>query len=297
MKRSLYDILGVDPDSDARTIKSAFRRLAKQYHPDVNPAPDAEERFKRILAAFKVLSDPERRSKYDEGGYAGQHSPRGGYGQDSEGFDEDMGSIFADVFDGRSPMDTSHMQDFGGFDTSIGDGTDLSASVTIDFVTAVRGATRNVTLPGRSFEIEIPPGIEDGQTLRFEARGAPAPGIDGRSGDLLVTVEVEPHPLLSRDGLDLLIDLPITMAEAIKGAKVRLPTPHGDFDVTTPSGVDSGRRLRLEGLGIRTGTQRGDLYAVVRIRTPDRDDDAVREAVETLEDAYSVPVRRDLSID
>jgi DnaJ-class molecular chaperone len=297
LKRSLYDILGVAPDSDARTIKSAFRRLAKQYHPDVNPEPDAEERFKRILAAFKVLSDPERRAKYDQGGYSGQRTPGGSHAQDSEGFDEDMGSIFADVFGGRSPMDTSHMQDFGGFDTSIDDGTDLSASVTIDFVTSVRGATRTVTLPGRAFEIDIPPGIEDGQTLRFEGRGAPAPATEGRDGDLLVTVEVEPHELLRRDGLDLLIDLPITMAEAIKGAKIRLPTPHGDFDVTTPAGVDSGRRLRLEGLGIRTGAQRGDLYAIVRIRTPDRDDDAVREAVETLENAYSVHVRRDLSID
>ena len=297
MKRSLYDILDVEPDADARAIKSAFRRLAKKYHPDVNPAPDAEERFKRILAAFKVLSDPDRRAKYDEGGYGGQRAPRGGYKPDSEGFDDDLGSIFADVFGGRSPMDTSHMQDFGGFDTSIEDGTDLTASITIGFVTAVRGATRTVTLPGREFTVELPPGIEDGQTLRFEGRGAPAPGVDGRDGDLLVTVDVEPHELLRRDGLDLLIDLPITMAEAIKVAKIRLPTPHGEFDVTTPAGVDSGRRLRLEGLGIRTADARGDLYAVVRIRTPDQDNDTVREAVEALEDAYSVPVRRDLSIE
>ncbi len=297
MKRSLYDILGVDPDSDARSIKSAFRRLAKQYHPDVNSEPDAEERFKRILAAFKILSDPERRQKYDRGGYGGQRPPHGDDRPDSEGFDEDMGSIFADVFGGRSPMDTSHMQDFGGFDTSIDDGTDLSATISIDFVTSVRGTTRTITLPGRELEVEIPPGVEDGQTLRFVGRGAPAPGTDGRAGNLLVTVEVRPHALLRREGLDILLDLPITMAEAIKGAKIRLPTPHGDFDVTTPAGVDSGRRLRLEGLGIRTAEARGDLYAVVRIRTPDQDDDAVRDAVETLEQAYSVPVRRDLSID
>jgi DnaJ-class molecular chaperone len=296
MKRSLYQILGVDPDADRRTIKSAFRRLAKQYHPDVNPDPGAEERFKRILAAFKVLSDPERREKYDEGGYnARAHRP--GYATESDAFDEDMGSIFADVFGGRSPMDTSHMQDFGGFDTSIDDGTNLDAEIAIDFVTAVRGSTQTVHLPGRELQIDVPPGIEDGQVLRFEGRGAPAPGVDGQPGDLLVTVEVEPHELFRRDGLDLLLDLPITMAEAIKGARIRLPTPHGDYDVTIPEGVDSGRRLRLEGLGIRTAAERGDLFVIVRIRTPDRDDEDVRSAVETLEKAYSIPVRRDLSIE
>ena len=301
---SLYDILGVDSDADLRTIKSAFRSLAKETHPDLNPDdPDAEEQFKRVLAAFRVLSDSEKRRRYDKYGYDGlrsgfdpteESSSRRDHGSDE---DDDVGSVFSDIFDGRSPMDTSHMKDFGGFNIDIDSGRDLTADITIDFLTSVRGGAATVELPGETVEIDIPAGIEDGDTLVFKGEGAPATGVGGDPGDLRVGVTVDEHPVLSRDGLDLLLDVPVTMSEAIRGATIRLPTPHGEYDVTIPSGVDSGRKLRLEGLGIRTRTRTGDLFAVVRIHTPDQIDDTVREAADTLDDSYTVPVRRDLIIE
>lgn len=293
-------------DADQRAIKRAYRRLAREHHPDLNPEDDeAEERFKRLLAAFHVLSDPESRKLYDEFGFEGlkrdfdpkQARRRQRAKRRSDGRTEGDADLFADIFDGRSPLDTSHMRDFGGFDTSLERGRDLEADVTIDFLTAVRGGRATVRLPRDRVTVEVPEGTLDGDSVSYEGLGAEPVTDTGIPGDLKVTFRVDDHPRLRRDGLDLSLDVPVTVAEAINGADIEVPTPHGDLEVSVPAGVHTGSRLRLAGRGIRRGSDRGDFYAVVQVYTPDYVDDEIARAADILERGYSEPVRADLRLD
>lgn len=272
------------------------------------------------MAAYRILSDSKTRKLYDRYGFEGlqsdfdpnQHDPNQGdthhsrrarqrrsrqYARQRAAADE----IFADIFNGRSPFDTSHMRDFGGFDASFeqGDGEHgqhLSADLTIDFLTAVRGGPATVRLPHQDLAIDIPEGAEDGDVLELRGQGGEPSSQTGIPGDLTINLHVRPHALLRRDGLDLFIDLPITFAEAVKGATVTVPTPHGDFDVDVPSGVHTGTKLRLAGQGVRRQGQQGDFFAIVQVYTPDFVDEEIEAAAETMERGYSEDVRKDLKL-
>lgn len=322
MERDLYDILGVSKNADIKEIKKAYRKIARDNHPDLNPDDEAaEERFKEASTAFEVLSDSEKRELYDEFGLDGlregfdpeqarqykrwqQQAGRGGfrgYGGGGGGEFRDSASfqdIFGSVFGGRSPFDTSDYSDFGGFYTGPMKGADLEAKLTLDFMTAVKGGELEIRVAGRSIKVRIPPGAADGDKLRLKGKGRPAPpqAPKGKAGDLLLSIEVTPHPHLDREGLDLLLEFPVTIREAVEGAKLPVPTPHGEFKVTIPSGVDSGAKLRLKGQGVHRGSRKGDFFVVIQIKSPDRIDDDVLDLVEKLDASYTDDVRKDLEI-
>src|SRR5690554_3918238 len=285
MHTELYEILGVSPDADDDVIKSEYRKLARKYHPDTNPGnADAEETFKKVTGAFEVLKDPEKRKRYDEFGLDGlregfdpaaarqyaRWQTQGGGGQQyrqrtSPGASGSFHDIFGDIFGGRSPFDTSDYSNFGGFQAPMR-GADISARLEIDFMTAVRGDQIEFSVQGRSLKVRIPTGADDGERLRLKGQGNPAPETSqgrGAAGDLILELGVRPHPLLRREGLHLYLDFPITMTEAILGARLTVPTPNGEFTVTIPEGVHSGARLRLKGQGIERDGKKGNFFVEI----------------------------------
>ena len=325
MEEDFYKVLGVARTSDDATIKKAYRKIARENHPDLNPDnPEAEERFKRASVAFEVLSDPDKRKLYDEFGAAGlregfdaeqarqyqrwQSRGHGGSGPgagpqqfywSSGGPDANFENIFGSVFGGRSPFDTSDYSNFGGFYTGPLKGQDIEASLTLDFMTAIKGGELDLRLDGRQIKVRIPAGAADQDKLRLKGKGGPAPPDapkGSKAGDLLLNLQVTPHPLLTREGLNLYLDVPVTVSEAVLGAKISVPTPHGDYVVTIPAGVHSGAKLRLKDKGVQRGKKSGDFYAVVQIHAPDLATEEVKEAAQTLDAGYSRPVRGDLKL-
>lgn len=317
MEQDLYRVLGVGKSADEKEIKKAYRKIARENHPDLNPNDSAaEERFKEASVAFEVLGDADKRKLYDEFGIDGlrdgfdpkqarQHKQwasggGGGFrgrGQQWSPSDPAFQDLFGSIFGGRSPYDTSDMRDFGGFYTGPTKGRDLSAPLTLDFMTAVQGGELELRVMGKSIKVRIPAGAASGDTLRLKGKGGPTP--DGapkgaKRGDLMLEIKVDSHEFLDRQGLDLYLDLPVTVSEAVLGAKVSVPTPHGDFVVSIPAGVHSGARLRLKGKGVKRGKKQGDFYVVVQIHTPDTVTDEVREAAEALDAGYAEPVREHL---
>jgi len=304
----LYDILGVSRDADADEIKRAFRRLAREYHPDRNPDdPQAEARFKEALAAFEILSDPEQRRTYDRDGLdevdaaakAGVEIGDSTPDNRSPWFDTDgnVGDVFADVLDGDSPFDISHLRDVGEFsgtskeersrESSQGP-NDRAATVEVDFLDAVLGREVDLEVEEARYRVQLKSGTRSGDRLRLSDGDGP--------GDLLLDVEVRDHPHLRREGRNLYLDIPVTFAEAVEGATIRVPTPEGDVRVELPRGVDSGVQLRLADRGVERDGDRGDLYAVVQIVSPDAVDGDVEEVVDRLEDGYTRDVRDDLEL-
>lgn len=321
MEEDLYSILGVSRGADTDEIKRAYRQMARKYHPDVNPDdPEAEEKFKKASAAFEVLGDPEKREIYDEFGLEGlregfdpeqarqykqwqQASPGGGFGPGGQrvyrgGAEASFQDLFGEIFGGRSPFDTSDFTDFGGFQTPV-KGRDITASLELDFVRAIEGGEMQLAVQGRSqpMKVRVPPGVRDGERLRLRGKGGPPPQTphgEGEPGDLFLEISVEPHPRVRREGLDLYMDVPITIPEAVRGTRVNVPTPWGEYAVTIPEGVDSGSKLRLKGQGVRRGGEQGDFYVVVQINSPGNVDESVRRALEQIDDAYEQEVRADL---
>ncbi|QDG51770.1 hypothetical protein FIV42_13735 [Persicimonas caeni] len=193
------------------------------------------------------------------------------------------------------------MRDFGGFDASVDpqgaeQGQHLSADLTVDFLTAVRGGPATVRLPHHALDIDIPEGAQDGDVLELRGQGGEPPSQTGVPGDLTINLHVRPHELLRRNGLDLYMDLPITFAEAVKGAAVTVPTPRGEYEVNVPSGVHTGTKLRLAGQGVRRQGKEGDFFAVVQVYTPDFVDEEIEKAAEKMERGYSEDVRKDLKL-
>jgi DnaJ-class molecular chaperone len=268
-----YEVLGVQKSDSDAAIRSAYRRLAKRHHPDVNPGkPEAAERFKEISVAYDLLSDKEKRARYDRGEIdaAGNEVPpqRPFYRDFGDaagrekyrahaGFDpEDLESIFGQAFGARGGR-------AGGRTFSMR-GQDAQYQLTLDFLDAVNGATRRITLPdGRTLDVRIPAGVRDGQVIRLKGQGMPGIG-DGAPGDALVEVTVAPHPLFRREGDDIIVELPVTLQEAVLGTTLEVPTIKGPVRLTIPPNSGRGTRLRLRGRGIEgRGHQFVELHPVL----------------------------------
>ena len=319
-ERDLYDILGVPRGASADQIKKAYRKLAKKYHPDVNPNNKAaEEKFKEVTAAADVLGDPKKRALYDEFGADSLRSgfdaakadayrqwksqgasPGGGVPFDFGDFREvrvgeagtyDYGSIFEDLFGGARGGRAR-----GRRRAVPEQGAHAEAELEVDLRDAVTGAERDVRLDGKTLRVKIPPGVSDGSSIRLSGQGGPG-AHGGGAGDLYLRVKLREHPWVHRDGKDLSLDLPVTVPEAVLGAEVTLPTFEGPVRLRVPAGAQSGTRLRLRGKGLpdlRAG-ERGDLYAVVKIVLPERSA-GLEKAAKGLEHLYKGDPRADITL-
>lgn len=283
MAASPYEVLGVKKDASQKEIQRAYRQRAKEFHPDLHPGdPNAELKFKELTAAYELIGDADKRKRFDAGEIdaSGQETPKRSYYRDfagaeaaanpyrsSAGFSdiEDMDDILGSMFGGRSFRSR---------------GSDIRYRLPVDFLDAVNGGTKRVTLAdGSSIEVTIPPGTRDGQVLRLRGKGSAGVG-DGPSGDALVEISVRPHPFFTRDGDDLRLDLPVSLSEAVLGGKVRVPTPTGTVILTVPKWSSSGRVLRVRDRGVpRRNGSRGDLYARLAIALPEQPDAKLEEFV------------------
>lgn len=294
MAEDLYDILGVSRGATEDEIRSAFRKLAKANHPDVNPGnAGAAERFKKITAANDILSDPEKRRQYDNGEIDAKGDPRrpqwsragaGGarrsaYGARGfegragagAGFDDfSFSDIFSDVFGAAS---AGARREAHGHAVR---GHDVRYSLEVDFLEAVQGTKKRVTLPdGGTLDLAVPEGVVDGQVLRLKGKGAMG-GPGGEAGDALVEIKVRAHPDFKREGDDLLLELPVTIDEAVLGGRVEVPTATGRVQLTLPKGTSSGKTFRLKGKGARgKGGHVGDQLVTIKIVMPPDIDDSL----------------------
>jgi DnaJ-class molecular chaperone len=295
-KKDYYEILGVSRSASAEEIRKAYKKLARTEHPDARPNdPNAQKRFAEITEAWEVLGDAEKRSRYDKFGHAqagpnpfqgggnpfqGGHPFQGFTGSASVDLEDILGGMFGGMGGGRRAA--------GRGSARARRGEDARAEITVAFEVAAEGGEHGLTLQtGDQTEhitVKIPAGIEDGQTIRLAGQGNPGPG-GGPSGDLLVTVRVAPHPWFRREGMHLLVDVPVTCSEAVLGGKIDVPTlSEGEFLLNIPPGTGSGRRLRLRGKGLRnpkTG-ERGDLFAVVKITVPSNPSEESRKLFQQL---------------
>lgn len=294
--RDPYDILGVTKSASEADVKKAFRKLAKQYHPDQNKNdPKAQAKFAEVNQAYEILGDKDKRAKFDRGEIDAEGKPRftgfegfgdpgrgaggrsfefefgpGGFktrGRGAGGFDPS--DLFADLFGAATGRGSAGRSAGAGF----GKGPDANATLTVSFVDAARGTRTRVRLPtGKEVEVTVPAGTASGTTMRLRGQGHPAPG-GGEPGDVLLTVVVDPHPLFKPDGLDLRLDLPVTLDEAVLGGKVRVPTLDGAVELSIPPNSNAGRTLRLKGKGLPNAAGAGDLYVTLRIVLPEGDED------------------------
>jgi curved DNA-binding protein len=312
-ERDFYEVLGVSRNASPEEIQRAYRKLARQFHPDVNKDPGAEEKFKEVSEAYDVLSDPETRRKYDQFGPSFRQVPEGvdpdmwaaaqqggarpGGGQRTRaGQRARAGQGAPGGFEGWTTFDGG---DFGGidFEDLFGGafgrgrrgpmpGPDQEAELQLTVEEAFHGGRRTITLPGpdgtRTYDVNIPPGVTDGQRIRLAGQGGQGGG-GGTAGDLYLIVRIRPHPRFRLEGRDVHVDLPVTPWEAALGAKVPVEGPGGEAKVTVPAGSSSGRRLRLRRRGMPNPKgQPGDLYAVVKIMVPKRLKERERELFEEL---------------
>lgn len=289
LQKDFYKVLGVSKDADEATIKKAYRKLARTWHPDQNKGnPEAEERFKEIGEAYTVLSNPEQRQQYDairSMGAGGFHGGAGGGGASGVNF-EDLFGAFGGGNGGNVRFSTSgggagiNLDDifgaFGGFGGAHGSpyqqapqkGEDLHASTRITLKQSLSGVNIKLAVSGKPMTVKVPKGIKDGQSVRLRGKGK-ASINGGSAGDLIVTIHVEEDPVYSREGNDLRMTLPVTFAEATLGANVELPLIDGStVTVKVPSGSDSGRTLRLKGRGVATKKGTGDLLATISVVVP-----------------------------
>jgi DnaJ-class molecular chaperone len=274
-----YDILGVKPDASVEQVQQAYRKLAKKFHPDLNPGNrKAEEEFKRISAAYDLLSDPEKRARFDRGEIdaSGTERPSQRYYRDFAGAGSDHPYASSAGFEDFMNSDDllSELLRRGGRTTVRMRGADVHYRVPIDFLEAVNGASKRVTLPnGGTLEFEVPPGATDGDVLQLRGKGGAGLG-GGPTGDALIELEVRPHPLFWRDGDDIRLALPISLTEAVLGGSVEVPTPTGPVTMTVPKGSNTGRVMRLRGKGApRREGSRGDLYVELQVMLPENDPD------------------------
>ncbi len=297
-----YSVLGVAKDATAAEIKKAYRRIAKECHPDLKPGDaEAEAKFKAAAAAYDLLKDPETRARYDNGEIdaSGQERPQQQYYRDyaeaagnpyrgRQADPDDMSDIFAEFMRGRGGFGGQRTQEFHA------PGHNLNYTLEIGFLDAVFGASQKLTLPdGDRIEVKIPTGITDGQTIRLRGKGAPGYG-EGPPGDALVTVSVAKHPVFDRQGDDIHITLPITIDEAILGGKIPAPTIDGGVNVNVPAGTSSGKTLRLRGKGVkkRGSSDRGDQLIELTIAMPGTIDEELKTFMETWRDTHRYDPRK-----
>jgi curved DNA-binding protein len=295
--RDYYEALGVPRDASEEDIRRAYRKLARENHPDVNKDPGAEDRFKEISEAYEVLRDPEKRERYDRlganwkagqdvsgasgfegfegfgGGQGGFEEVRFDFGQGGFGAGGDFSEFFEGMFGGR--RGAGRRASFDGFSTR---GNDVEATVELSLEEAVSGGERRVSLSdGRTFTVKIPPGVRDGQIIRLAGEGGQGAG-GGPAGDLRLRVRLKRHPRFKVRGSDLYVTLPLAPWEAALGATVEVATLTGTTQVKVPPGSSSGRKLRLRGEGMPGG----DLYATVSIKVPRKPTRKERELFEQL---------------
>jgi DnaJ-class molecular chaperone len=288
MSDDLYETLGVTRGASQDEIKKRYRALAKELHPDLNPGkPDIEERFKGVTAAYDLLSDPERRGRYDRGeidasgqerpeqrfyrDYAEDPSATRHYAREGFGDDESLHAFFSDLFGGRGEGVRMRAR-----------GADVSYTLPIGFLEAAKGAKKRVTIAdGHSIDLTIPAGVRDRQTLRLKGQGMP--GFEsGPAGDAYVEVHIQPHRYFERKDNDVQVELPVSLAEAVLGGRIQVPTIDGPVSMTVPKGSNTGATLRLRGKGIldpKSG-RRGDQYVHLKVVLPKESDDKLEELVE-----------------
>lgn len=335
-ERDYYQILGVSRSASQEDIRKAYRKLARKYHPDINPGnKEAENKFKEISVANDVLSDPQKRKLYDEFGESGLAA---GFNAENARSYRQWQAQSARTGAARHEFDTDDLGDlFGGFGNIFGAGrrtrtgpsrgSDIEATMDIDFLDAVRGFQTSLMLhrpvlceschgtgtrPGSSatcpvcggsgrvqrpdtIRVNIPPGAEPGKRIRLRGRGEA--GLRGGSaGDLYIVPRIRSHPLLTRSGRDLTMELPITVGEAVRGAAVEVPTPSGPVKVKVPAGAQSGQRLRVKGKGVAAhgASPAGDLYLQIMIRVPK--EKVNHDAVEKFESGYTEDVRKHMRL-
>lgn len=287
----LYGVLGVSKSATETEIKSAFRKMARRYHPDLNKNDQAAaDKFKEVSLAYEILGDKEKRKKYDAGeidasgkptgfgagGFGGENPFSGGYRTYSnnsssnpfgaEGFD--FSSLFGDdilsAFGGGSRSKRSQGNPFGG---SAPKGQDVSYSLDVDLMDVAKGAEKKINIQGKNVNIKIPAGFEDGGILRLKGMGNPSP-YGGETGDVLITIKIAPHPYFNVSGLNIELELPISIKEAILGAKITVPTITGKVKISVPPYSSSGEKLRLKGKGISSKKGTGDEIITLKIVAP-----------------------------
>lgn len=301
LEKDFYASLGVPKDADAAAIKKAYRKLARQYHPDQNSGDaSAESRFKEVGEAYAVLSDPEQRQQYDALRAMAGGGPRfasGPGGPGAGGFEDLFGGMFGGAGSGGGAGPRMRYSSAGGGAPDLEDllggmfggggragfapqkGRDLTSSARLPFRQAVAGDTVSLVVDGRSTKVRIPPGVKDGQRIRIPGKGEAGLG-GGPAGDLVVTVSVEPHPVFGISGDNLTITVPVSFPEAVDGAVISVPTlDGGSVRLKVPAGSSSGARLRVKGKGVSTKKGTGDLIVTIQVAVPRNLPDEAREAL------------------
>jgi DnaJ-class molecular chaperone len=329
-KRDYYEVLGLSKGASADEIRKAHRKLVRQYHPDVNKNNKAaEEKFKEVQEAYDVLSDEHKRKSYDQFGHAGV----AGEGAPGGGVDPEMYEAFRRAQQGGAggrarqwgsggvTVEDFDLNDLGGGGGDIGGifeqlfggagrggrgrgraapqpmrGSDIEYPISLSFEDAARGITLPLQIRRggkmESIEVKVPPGVKEGSRVRIKGKGDQ--GYGGENGDLYIITKVHPHPYFRRDGLDVLVDVPISLYEALNGMKVEVPTLDGPVTLTIPPGTSSHSKLRIKGRGIERGSEKGDEYVVLKVVVPRNLDDADRELIKKLESKHPVNARADV---
>jgi len=305
--RDPYQVLGLAKGASAAEIKSTYRRLAKKFHPDQSKEAKAKDKFAEINSAYEIIGDEKKRAAFDRGeidaegkprapsfegfeGFGGaRRGSRAGAGGDSHHFSFDFGGEPG----GRGGFDPDILSElFGGRGTARArapaKGEDVAVSAMVPLAMAISGGSARVALPsGKTLDVAIPAGVEEGQQIRLRGQGQPGSG-KSPAGDALVTIRYAPHPLFKVEGRDLRLDLPITLYEAVLGAKVRAPTLAGEVEIAIPAGASSGRTLRLRGKGLppTASSAQGDLMATLRIALPTPVDAELAEMMRRWKEAH-----------
>ncbi len=297
-----YKLLNVDRSASQEDVKRAYRKLAKELHPDINPGnKEVEQKFKEISQAYSILGDPEKRKRFDRGEIdaSGQETSfKGGFYRNHAGskrgakynlfnFGEDISAddIFADLFGARNRRVRRP-------------GANVSYTVPISFLEAAKGAKKRIKLAdGKTLDVNIPAGTEDRQALRLKGQGMPGVG-GGPAGDALVEVHIQPHSFFERKGINVHVELPVTLQEAVLGATVTVPTVHGSVSMKIPPGSNSGSTLRLKGKGIkaRDSDEIGDQYVKLKVMLPERPDKELRDFIENWSRSHDYDPRRKAGI-
>ncbi len=312
MRQDPYEILGVRQTASQKDIQSAFRKLAKKYHPDLNPGErKAEEIFKEISTANEILGDEKKRARFDRGEIDINGTERAPFQQHREYAGANGGDAFFDKggfsqFGGFEDIFASFMSNRGGGDAQASrfgnaqsrtKGADIHYTLEISFLDAINGTTAPVSLgTGTALDVKIPAGTRDGQVLRLRGKGGKG-AVPGQNGDALIEIKVKSHPFFKRDGDDIRVDIPVSIREAVLGGKIKVPTPGGYLSVTLKPHTNTGTTLRLKGKGApKTGGGQGDLLATVKIVLPEQPDPELTARLESWPENATEDPRKHLNL-